>query len=63
MNSINFMNVILCLFDSMYRSHSGSFPVTRQGGITRKLPKASSSVEIQRPAVNRFFIPLGVKQR
>ena len=38
-------------------------PVTRQGGITRKLPKASSSVEIQRPATNRFFNPLGVRQR
>ena len=24
-NHINLMNIILCLFDSMYRSHSGSF--------------------------------------
>ena len=32
-------------------------------GITRKLPNASSSVDIQRPAVNTFFSPLGVRQR
>ena len=30
-------------------------PVTKQAGITRKLPKAYSSVDIQRPATKTFF--------
>jgi uncharacterized membrane protein (DUF4010 family) len=40
-----------------------ALPVTSEGGMTRKLPKASSSVEMQRPAVSKFFMPLGVSIR
>lgn len=38
-------------------------PVTKQAGITCKLPKAYSSVDIQRPATKTFFNFLGVRQR
>ena len=54
-NSINFMNVIPCLFDGHAQQPFQRLPPSPdKEALPANFQKTSSSVEIQRPATNRF---------
>ena len=60
---IYIVNIVFGLLDSQCCGQTGGLAGDQRRGHDTQLPKASSSVEMQRPAVSKFFMPLGVSIR